>query len=73
MPKPNVDTMNGAFVAKAISITCCEHGSVWIRLHDRADNVFAAGCVDRGTALGLEGQLHRAIIGIGGIRCDIIH
>lgn len=73
MPKPNVDIVQGSYVARSISIASCEHGSVWIRLHDRADKVFAAACVDVGTALGLEAQLRQSIAGAGGFKCDIIH
>lgn len=73
MAKPNVDIVQGAFSAQSISIASCEHGSVWVRLHDRAGNVFAFGCVDTGTALALDNQLREAIAGVGRFHCDILH
>lgn len=73
MPKPNAEIVQGAYSARSISIACCEHGQVFVRLHDRAGNVFAFGCVDQGTALALDGELRQAIDGSAGFRCDTIH
>jgi len=34
-------------MAKAISAVVCEHGSLYIRLHDAKGKIFAAACMDR--------------------------
>jgi hypothetical protein len=73
MPKPNVAVVQGSYSATSISVTACEHGHVFVRLHDRVGNVFAFGCVDPGTAMMLDGQLRQAIDGAGGFRCDTLH
>lgn len=73
MPKPNVNIVQGSYSADSISVANCEHGSVWVRLHDRSGKVFAFGCVDKGTALALNSQLSEAIDGLGSFRCDSVH
>jgi hypothetical protein len=34
-------------MAKQISAVVCEHGSLYIRLHDAKGKIFAAACMDR--------------------------
>ena len=34
-------------MAKQISAVVCEHGSLYIRLHDAKGEIFAAACMDR--------------------------
>lgn len=34
-------------MAKQISAVVCEHGSLYIRLHDEKGKIFAAACMDR--------------------------
>lgn len=73
MPKPNVAIIEGSYSADSISVANCQHGRVYIRLHDRAGRVFAFGCVDRGTALALNIQIGEAIDGTSAFHCDNIH
>lgn len=73
MPKPNVAVIEGSYSADSISVANCEHGSVYIRLHDRSGRIFAFGCVDRGTALALNAQITEAIDGTSVFRCDSVH
>lgn len=73
MPKPNVNVVEGAYEAKSFSIVSCEHGSVFIRLHDRAGKTFAFACFDRGTAVNALGQLESAITGQAGFVCESLH
>lgn len=73
MSKPNVKTVHGAYSADSISVSSCEHGSIWIRLHDRAGGVFAFGCIDKGTAMALGVEIDSAITGQRGFRCDSYH
>jgi hypothetical protein len=40
-------------MAKSISAVVCEHGSLFIRLHDAKGRIFAAACMDRATGFGL--------------------
>lgn len=73
MPKPNVAIIEGSYSAASISVANCEHGQIYVRLHDRAGRVFAFGCVDRGTALALNAQISDAVDGGSAFRCDSIH
>ena len=70
--KPNVDIVQGAFEAKKISIVACEHGHIFVRLHDRAGEVFAFACFDKAIGVAAMGQLERAICGPGFI-CESVH
>jgi hypothetical protein len=40
-------------MAKSISAVVCEHGSLYVRLHDEKGNIFAAACMDRKTGFKL--------------------
>jgi hypothetical protein len=43
-PKPTRD-------AKSISVHVCEHGTLYLHLHDRAGNVFARACLGTDAAV----------------------
>ena len=51
-PKPGSVKM-----AKSITAVVCEHGSLWIRLHDTKGEIFAAACMSRGVGFGLIDQI----------------
>jgi hypothetical protein len=40
-------------MAKSISAVVCEHGNLYVRLHDANGLIFAAACMDRATGFGL--------------------
>jgi len=40
-----------AFAADHMTVVSCEHGTIWIRLHDAAGKVRAFGCYDPEGAL----------------------
>lgn len=73
MPKPNVDIVQGAFEAKSFSVAACEHGSIFIRLHDRAGKVFAFACFDKGTGLAAVAELEACISGGASFKCESVH
>lgn len=40
-------------MAKSISAVVCEHGNLYVRLHDANGLIFAAACMDRATGFRL--------------------
>ena len=48
-------------MATSISVASCEHGSVFVRLHDKAGQIFAAACMPMVTALEMSGEIVDAI------------
>jgi len=57
MPKKK----NPIQMAKSISAVCCEHGNVYVRLHDADGKIFAAGSMPAMTALDLNQQIMDSI------------
>lgn len=51
-PKPGSIAM-----AKHITAVVCEHGNLYVRLHDAKGNIFAAACMSRGVGFGLVDQI----------------
>lgn len=44
-------------MARQISAVVCEHGSLYIRLHDAKGRIFAAGAMNRATGFELVNQI----------------
>lgn len=51
-PKPGSIAM-----AKHITAVVCEHGNLYIRLHDRKGDIFAAACMSKAVGYGLIDQI----------------
>lgn len=51
------DVADDVRMADSISIAHCEHGMVYVRLHDAAGTVFAAGAMDFASAERLSGHV----------------
>lgn len=59
-------------MASSISVCACEHGHLFVRLHDEAGEIFAAASVDRCTAMMLVDQVVTEL-DIPSARCGSTH
>lgn len=44
-------------MASSITAVVCEHGSLFIRLHDKKGDIFAAACMNRTTGFAVVDQI----------------
>jgi hypothetical protein len=75
MAKPR-QTEDGILIASKISVTSCEHGTVFIRLHDPDGNIFAAACMPSESALVFTDDVLTAVEKVDAgtaLACDTVH
>jgi len=71
--KPDVAVLEGVLMARSMSVAACQCGAVYVRLHDRTGAIFAAGSVDRRTALLVADELCDAAANGGGAGDEPCH
>jgi hypothetical protein len=59
-------------MAKSISVAVCEHGSLYIRLHDVNGMIFAAASMDRDTGFSLADDILDELIPPS-LKCEGMH